>query len=171
MIRTRAILLAAVAALLLTWPAVSQQSRGTGRQRPAPPPATAPAYTPKLVPVADNKLVMEGMTNANFLGLEKILKSDAVDDDSWIFARGQAILIAESGNLLMMRPPNNPTQQTWLKSAEEMRDLASQLAQTLRSHDLERGRQALVDLSQKCNACHETFRVKTRVKPFAAEKP
>src|SRR5262245_11667122 len=164
--RARVIVLAAVAALALTWPAISQPPRGSYRSKAAPAPAPEqPKYAPKLTPIADNKLLMEGMTNANFLGLERILKSNEIDEESWAFARGQALLIAESGNLLMLRPPNNPAQETWLRAAEEMRDSAGQLAKTAGSRDVERGRLALVELSHKCNACHESFRIKTRIKP------
>jgi hypothetical protein len=160
-------MLAAGAAVLLTWPVASQQPRG-GRVNPVPP-TVPPKRAPKLLPIADNKLLMEGMTNANFLGLERILKVNEIDDESWAFARGQSMLIAESGNLLMLRPPNNPTQDTWLKAAEEMRDSASQLAKVVGGRDVERSRSALVELGQKCNSCHESFRVKTRVKAFAGE--
>jgi hypothetical protein len=164
---------AAVAAMLVTtWPAVSQPPRPQPTVRPSnSAPASMPKNAPRLVPVADNKLLMEGLANANFLGLEKILKATAIDEDSWGFARGQAVLIAESGNLLMLRPPNNPSQETWLKAASEMRDSASQLSKIVATHDVERSRIAMVELSQKCNACHESFRVKTRVKPFSAPSP
>jgi len=167
MTRIRITFLAAGTALLLAWPAASQQPRG-GRVNPVPP-TVPPKHAPKLLPVADSKLLMEGMTNANFLGLEKILKNGEIDDESWAFARGQSMLIAESGNLLMLRPPNNPTQDAWMKAAEEMRDSASQLAKIVGERDIERSRAALVELSQKCNACHESFRVKTRVKAFGGE--
>jgi len=166
MMRVRILLLAASAALVLAWPVSSQPPRGSSRANPAPQTAK---HAPKLTPVAETKLLMEGLANANFLGLEKILKGGEIDEESWTFARGQALLIAESANLLMLRPPNNPRQDAWMKAAEEMRESASQLVKTMAGHDIERSRSGLVELSQKCNACHESFRVKTRVKAFAAE--
>lgn len=168
MTRIRAILIAVGAALLITIPVGSQPPQPRVRPSNSAPATAAPKNAPRLVPVAENKLLMEGMTYANFLGLEKVLKSTEVDNETWGFARGQAILIAESGNLLMIRPPNNPNQDTWMKAAGEMRDSASQLAKLVAAHDLPRSRTALVELSRKCNACHQSFRVETRIKPFAA---
>src|SRR5437660_360637 len=107
MSRTRLLLLAVLAAGLMTAPATPQPTPGT---RPKIP---TPKTQPRLVPVAETKLIMEGLTHANFQGLEKILKSTDIDAETWAFARGQALLIAESGNLLMIRPPNNSGQDTW----------------------------------------------------------
>src|SRR5437016_6311219 len=67
--------------------------------------------TPKLEPVAETKLIMEGLLHANFRGLERLLNQKAPDAQAWKFARGQALLVAEGGNLLMLRPPKNQGQQ------------------------------------------------------------
>jgi len=144
--------------------------------RSSSPPSTfnaAPrAGSPRLVPVAETKLLMEGMTHANFLGLERILKrDDAIDEASWKFARGQALLIAESGNLLMLRPPKNSGQEAWMKSAGELRERAGQLGRVVSTRDVEGSRRGLVQLANTCNKCHETFRVTARISPFEAEKP
>ena len=37
--------------------------------------------------------------------IERLLSQKPADVQSWTFARGQALLIAETGNLLMLRPP------------------------------------------------------------------
>ena len=166
----RIIVLAAVAAVLLTIPAVSQPPRASNRPA-APPPTNPPKTAPRLVPMAETKLLMEGLTNANYLGLERILKGSDIDAESWAFARGQALLIAESGNLLMMRPPKNAGQDAWMKSAGELRDSAGQLGRAIAGRDLDRSRVALIDLSTTCNACHESFRVDKRIKPFGPDKP
>lgn len=142
--------------------AASAQQPSRGSSRP-------PANAPRLVPVAETRLLMEGMTNANYLGLEKILKSNEIDKDHWTFARGQALLIAESGNLLMMRPPRNSGQDAWMKAAAELRESATQLARAVTSQDVERSRLALVTMSNTCNNCHQTFRVPQRISPFEAK--
>src|SRR5712691_11758785 len=70
---------------------------------------------PKLEPVAETKLLMEGLAHANFRGLERNLVKNPIDDQSWIFARGQALLIAETANLLMLRPPRNKGETAWME--------------------------------------------------------
>ena len=157
MSRFRLIILSVLAAGLLTIPGIGQS-----------PPTTKKAqrFSPKLEPVAETKLLMEGMVHPNFQALEKTLKSEEIDKDSWTFARGQALLIAESGNLLMLRPPNNTGQDDWMKNAMELRSTAAELARAVASKNATRSRTGLVLLSNSCNSCHQTFRVPVSIKPF-----
>jgi len=126
-------------------------------------------FTPKLEPVAETKLLMEGLLHANFRGLERLLNQKIPDAQGWVFARGQALLIAEGGNLLMLRPPKNQGEQAWFERSMELRGLASQLAQTLARKDLDRGRTGLQTLANSCNRCHQTFRVPVQIAPSEEE--
>src|SRR4051794_8152339 len=92
---------------------------------------------PKLEPVAETRLLMEGLAHANFRGLERNLSKKPIDDQSWVFARGQALLIAETANLLMLRPPKNQGEAAWFERSMEMRSQAMQLAQQLSKKDVE----------------------------------
>lgn len=144
---------------------------GTGSSQ-TPEQLTKPkASPPRLVPVAETKLIMQGINQANFQGLEKLLKTKDLDSEGWAFARGQALLIAESGNLLMMRPPRNSGQDAWLKAGMELRDRARDLARTVSTRDVNRSRAGLTQLANTCNKCHQTFSVKTRVSAFSNPAP
>ena len=121
---------------------------------------------PRLEPVAETKLLMEGMNMPNFRALEGLLKKKPAEDQAWTFARGQALLIAETGNLLMLRPPRNQGQDAWMERATELRTTASRLASAAGSQDYERSRAGLSELANACNRCHQSFRVPTRIKPF-----
>src|ERR1700732_806495 len=77
--------------------------------------------TPKLEPVAETRLLMEGLAHANFRGLERLLTEKPAEVKTWTFARGQALLIAETGNLLMLRPPKSQGQAVWFDRAMELR--------------------------------------------------
>jgi hypothetical protein len=116
---------------------------------------------------------MEGLNHANFRGLEKLLKKEPADADAWVFARGQALLIAETGNLLLIRPPKNAGEAAWLDHASDLRETASRLARTLAKHDYEGSRAGLAEVANSCNRCHKTFRTPVRIEPFAepAEPP
>src|SRR5947207_1951395 len=133
----------------------------------APMPREAPPkFQPKLEAVAETKLLMEGLNQANYRGLERLLQQKPADDETWKFARGQALLIAEGGNLLLLRPPKTAAgQEPWMRHAIELREKAAALATSTGAHDYERSRAALADLAQSCNRCHQTFRVPTRVGP------
>jgi len=127
----------------------------------------APKFVPKLEPVAETRLLMEGLNQSNFRGLERLLKQKPADAETWTFARGQALLIGETGNLLMLRPPKNKGQDAWMKSATELRDTATELARAAGNRDYERSRAGLTAVANACNRCHQTFRVPVQLVPFA----
>jgi hypothetical protein len=136
-----------------------------------PRPVTRPG--PRLEPVAETRLLMEGLNQPNFKGLEKLLKEKPADDEAWVFARGQALLIGETGNLLLLRPPKNPAEDIWMQHASELRDSASKLARAVAKHDYVASKSGLTDLANTCNSCHKAFRSSVRIVPFAdpGERP
>jgi cytochrome c556 len=150
---TRRLLLVPAFALLCTTPAQVQQTNGY--------------RAPKLEAVAETRLVMEGIARSNFNGLDKHLRQQPADVETWTFVRGQALLVAETANLLMIRPPRNPSETIWMSRAMEMRDAATLLARAAADQDLTRSRAGLQAVAQTCNRCHQTFQVPTRITPFA----
>jgi len=140
-----------------------------GDAAPQPSPRGAPASRarPRLEAVAETKLLMEGLLQANFRGLENHLKQRPADLETWAFVRGQALLIAEGGNLLMLRPPKNAGQDVWLDRAAELREQATRVAQQAAARDLERCQLALLELAGTCTRCHQSFRVPVQIRAFA----
>jgi hypothetical protein len=134
----------------------------SGRSQPA-----AKKPPPKLEPVAETKVIMTGIAEPNLRGLGQLLKNRPKDADAWTFARGQALLVAETGNLLMLRPPKGrDAQDTWMALSGELRDHATTLAKSTAEQDYVQSRAALAATANVCNRCHQTFRVNTRVNPF-----
>lgn len=153
------LILAAGAILLLAGVQAGSQT--------TPQPKPPERFVPKLEAVAETKLLMEGLNQANFRGLENLLKQKPDALEAWTFARGQALLIAETGNLLLLRPPRNQGRDAWQMRATELRDSATALAQVLARRDFEGSRAALGKLANSCNRCHQGFQVQVRVAPFA----
>jgi hypothetical protein len=149
----RAALLLALA-LGMTW------SAGAQERISAPGVIVNP---PRLTPVAETKLVMEGVAHANYQGIERNLKQKPEDVETWKFVRGQALLVAESGNLLMIRPPKKDGQNEWMQRASDMREAATTLARQAGARDYERSKAALADVTTSCNRCHQTFRVPVQI--------
>lgn len=147
----RTLALAALAVLFLTTAAGSQP---------------VPKVKPSLLPVAETRLIMEGLANANFKGLEKQLKAEPASVQSWTFARGQALLLAETGNLLMMRPPKGDAQNLWFERAMALRLTATQLAEAAASKDYAKAKGLFLTLAKTCNNCHQSFSVPVQVVPF-----
>jgi hypothetical protein len=126
---------------------------------------------PKLEPIAETRLIMEGLAHANFRGIERNLRKNPIDDQSWTFARGQALLIAESANLLMLRPPKNPGETTWMERSMDLRAQAQQLAGYLAMKDMEKSKAGMQSLAASCNRCHNGFRVPVEIVPFQQADP
>jgi hypothetical protein len=135
------------------------------------PPPGQPVDRPALEPVADTRLLMQGMANANFRGLERLLQQQPSNAQAWAFARGQALLIAETGNLLMLRPPKQKEAQIeWFQKAGQLRETATSLARAAARQDYVTSRRLLVSTANVCNSCHATFQVQVEITPFA-QKP
>lgn len=148
---------AALGILLLGLPALAQ--------------TPGPKFVPKLEPIAETKLLMEGIAHANFRGLERNLNKQPMDEQSWVFARGQALLIAETANLLMLRPPKNKGELAWMERSMDMRFYAQQLAQQLAKKDVEKSKEGMKQLANSCNRCHDGFRVPIEIVPFEKAEP
>jgi hypothetical protein len=136
------------------------------RRAPERLPAPQAQFTPKFEALAETRLLMEGLAQPNYRAVEKHLEGKGPPDvDTWTFARGQALLIAETGNLLLLRPPRNEGRDTWMRRAMDMRQAAGDLSRQLANRNLQRSRDALSELTTQCNRCHQTFRVPTRIVP------
>jgi hypothetical protein len=132
---------------------------------PTRPSTAAPKFIPKFEVWAETRLLMEGMANANFRSIARQLNKKPADAETWLFLRGQALLVAESGNLLLLRPPRNTGRDTWMKLAMDMRTQAGALAREASSRDWARSKKALGEVANACNRCHQTFRVPVRISP------
>lgn len=139
-----------------------------GRPLTERPAAAAPeGPPPKLEAVAETRLLMEGLHQPNMQGLARLLKEKPTTAEDWMFARGQALIIAESGNLLMLRPPRAAVaRDTWLARSAELRKNAVTLATAAGEKDYVAARAALATVANSCNRCHEAFRVPHRIVPF-----
>ncbi len=147
-------------ALALTGASAQQQPQQP-RRGPELLPAPAARFTPKFEAIAETGLLMNGLTHPNYLALEKHLQGKGPqDEDTWTFARGQAL-----------RPPRNDGRDLWMRRATGLRESAVTLGRLLAARDLERSRSALTDVARRCNNCHESFRVRTRIGPNVEPAP
>jgi hypothetical protein len=105
---------------------------------------------------------MDALNQANFQGLERLLHEKPATIDAWIFARGQALLIAECGNLLMIRPPT-VGRAVWLDRCADLRTAATRVARAAADRDYPRARNLTGELATSCNRCHDTFRIKVHI--------
>jgi hypothetical protein len=114
---------------------------------------------------------MDGLAKANFRGLERLLSEGPRDEQAWQFARGQALLLAETGNLLMLRPPKMRGIDAWFDRGTDLRQQGTKLAQAVAARDLAKSRLLLQDVAACCNRCHQTFRIPVHIEPQAPVPP
>lgn len=143
--------------LLIAMLALSAQSQTPKTQPKSAPPGALPFRV-----VAETRLLMEALTLPNFDGLETLLKEKPSDAETWGFARGQALLIAETANLLLLRPPRNEGRDVWITRAVELRTAATTLARDASNRDYPSSQASLRSLANACNRCHQSFQVDFR---------
>jgi hypothetical protein len=150
-------------AVLLVTPAAPQIGGGVGGGESKP--RAEMRSLPGLVPVAETRVLMLGINLPNFNSLNRRLAQQPQGDESWNIIQGQALLIAENGNLLMLRPPSGK-EEAWLDRAADLRTVAARLARSAGEHDVARSRDDLVKLANTCNRCHKTFGVNVTITAF-----
>lgn len=124
---------------------------------------------PRPEAVAETRLLMDGLAQPNYQGLERSLAQKPADAEAWAFARGQALLLAETGNLLMLRPPRSEGRDVWMERAADLRAVAVKVARSASSRDYDQARSQLPSVAMMCNRCHRAFRVPVEV--GAAQAP
>lgn len=78
-------------------------------------------------------------------------------DSEWTALEGQALMLAESANLLML-PGRARDRQQWMVDAKLMLDVGADAVAAVRKRDVE-GIAALSDrLMESCTQCHKNYR-------------
>lgn len=157
--------LAAAGVALAQLPSPSRTLPGTTRSLPGGvqilPSSSRPLPRPEAV--AETRLLMDALAQPNYQGLERLLAQKPADAEAWSFARGQALLLAETANLLMLRPPRTEGREVWTERAADLRAVAIKLARAAGTRDYEQARAQLPSVAMMCNRCHRTFRVSAEV--------
>ena len=85
-------------------------------------------------------------------------------DSEWTALEGQALMVAESANLLMM-PGRARDQKQWMADAKLMLDVGAEAVAAAKKKDVE-GIVALSDrLMESCTTCHKNYRPNYGRKP------
>ncbi len=140
-----------------------------------PPPA---AVAPRFDPVVDTKQLMDFVVdpNADLIwgsvgtiiderGRQELAPKS---DDEWNALRNAAVVVAESGNLLMMdgRAPN---QEDWMHKARGMIEAAKTVRTAVEARDVEALFNTGGVLYQSCVACHAPYANGPQDKPAASK--
>jgi hypothetical protein len=113
---------------------------------------------PKLEPVeADMHEFMEYAFEPFYKSLRESMKSEPADKRAWKPVKANSLVLAENGNLLMMRGPDGDDKKAWNALATDMREHGRLLYQQAKKRDYTQARKHYETFITKCNACHEKF--------------
>lgn len=79
------------------------------------------------------------------------------NDAEWTVLQGQALMVAESANLLMM-PAHRRDEERWLADAKLMRDAGQSAFKAAKAHDMTALENLNDALYQSCVTCHQHYR-------------
>lgn len=114
------------------------------------------AQRPTVTAVASVMQVMDAMTIPASDALFNVGRQVPQSDDEWAAIRNSAVILAESGNLLMIGD-RAKDEETWTKASRAMVDAGAVALQAAAARDAD----ALVDagnlIVDTCETCHATY--------------
>ena len=105
---------------------------------------------------ADVHEFMEYAFEPFFESLKDSLASEPKDRKAWKAVKANSLILAENGNLLMLRGPKEHSKK-WNELSAAMRDQGKHVYRGGKKRDYQSTRKAFVSFVAKCNACHEAF--------------
>jgi hypothetical protein len=125
---------------------------GTPSQSDEPPRAMN-----RLEPVEwDMHEFMEYACEEPYKRLKSSLAAAPANNAGWKGVKSDALLLAESGNLLQMRGPDERRAE-WTKLSEAVRSSGAELYKAGKAKDFAAARPMWEALVVQCNACHKAF--------------
>jgi hypothetical protein len=132
---------------------------GCGREIPAPAQSAAPATAPvasAFKPIATVKQVMLGITVPASNAVFAVAGEAPKDDAGWQAVEASALAVAESGNLLLMKPRAIDDPE-WKQFALALVDAGAKAAEAARSKDAEKTGIAGDVMYNVCEQCHAKY--------------
>lgn len=121
---------------------------------------------PPFKPFADNRVLMQSViepaadviwesvgTIITTQGTEELRPKN---DQEWANVRNQAVLLAESGNLLMMEPRARDTDE-WMKASQALIDTGTAAVKAAESKNPDELFSAGANLYSACTNCHQKY--------------
>jgi len=112
---------------------------------------------------ADHKAVEESMHELmeyvfepTYKRLRQSMASPPADKAGWKSVKSDALILAESSNLLLFREPEEMSSD-WNSSIVAIRDLGGKLYQAAAKSDYDAAKGHYTAMLENCNQCHKVF--------------
>ena len=116
---------------------------------------TAAAAT--IVPVDVNMHdFMEGVFQGTYRRLKPAMAAEPTDRQVWKTIRSESLILAEGGNLLLVRKPEKDVAK-WVEFSVAVRESGAQLYKAAKEKDFAGSKKAYELMLTQCNACHKHF--------------
>ncbi|MBI1310068.1 hypothetical protein GC176_02085 [bacterium] len=99
---------------------------------------------------------MEYVFQPPYKRLHAVMATEPADNAAWKAIKSDALILAEAGNLLLIRHPDE-NDQAWREHSAEVRELGGAFYQAARKKDYSAAKEQYSAMLQKCNSCHRIF--------------
>ncbi|MEQ1828013.1 MAG: hypothetical protein ABL921_18780 [Pirellula sp.] len=99
---------------------------------------------------------MEGVFQAPYRRLKQIMATEPKDAATWKALRSDALILAEGGNLILLRKPDKDL-DAWQRYSVASRDAGGELVMAAKKKDFQGATVAYHAMLSHCNACHKQF--------------
>ena len=99
---------------------------------------------------------MEYVFQPTFKRLNPVMATAPADNQTWKSIKADSLILAEGGNLLLIRQPKDDPAD-WVKHSVQVRDFGGQLYRAAKAKDYTMARKHYEAMVQNCNACHQQF--------------
>ncbi|MBD3674996.1 MAG: hypothetical protein HUJ26_15875 [Planctomycetaceae bacterium] len=119
--------------------------------------ASAPEKEISTEPVEpDMHEFMEYVFQPTFKQLKPAMATEPTDNQGWKTIKANSLVLAEGGNLLLIRQPKEGATD-WSKHSDQVRGFGGKLYRAAKSKDFKMARKHYESMIRNCNACHEQF--------------
>ena len=119
--------------------------------------AASPKTSSAAKPVEDNMHeFMEYVFQPNYRQLKSHMAEQPSDGRAWSAIKAEALTLAEGGNLLLFRGPEQD-RAAWTQHSVEVREHGGKLYRAAQSKDFAAARKHYEAMLKDCNACHQQF--------------
>lgn len=99
---------------------------------------------------------MEYVFQPTFKRLKPAMADAPADNQGWKAIKADSLILAEGGNLLLIRQPKEHAGD-WAKHSVQVRDFGGQMYRAAQAKDFINARKHYELMVQNCNACHRQF--------------
>jgi hypothetical protein len=99
---------------------------------------------------------MEGVFQGPYRRLKTAIATEPKDNAGWKAIRSDVLILAEGGNLLLMRKPGKEAEK-WTEYSIASRDAGAEVFKAAKKKDYDAAKKAYQTMIVSCNACHKQF--------------